>query len=551
MRESKFLANLDKKEVVFPRGIGLGGETLEHTGFVGSLSDALYLLVTVRSDRDVPPTMAAGRWVGDRVLVIDNDPSGSPDRYTQDLSQYQLSEEDMQSIVELLEVEKIVSNVETVRLYTPPSPSSEKVNTEILDKLHGRQWTDLTPLVREAFSTLYYIDYKEWDSKDPETSSKGFLQKERSFVKWSSESQPDFDYWWDLNEFHKNILPVRTESGAISRKRLHSTRTYKPTPGDEVKTVSLDYSSARTLRVDHYFTKTDRQGKRDGKLYRLSPPLEAYVWADEEWTKSDTLLGNLRRKKTNYSRIPVYEAEQLFPRAFKGVEAKQIVRIVKIFRKLWVQAQSEKNVPANEKLYSHVLRKAEFADRETTLLWHSMHNFTPALDRAVISVWKNVIEWVDAGKDALEEFDLPSGISVEGKTRASAREIVKRHLLRDWISKDLFDFETVTNDEKDLWLKYLPYPDAKIFPDKSTPGRKVSQKQREDFFRSIYSDLPARAAFLKDFRLACNQPSNERILRDNPQIVDAQSQEKFLDSWRRSKGDWTDSELYEVLRKGV
>jgi hypothetical protein len=67
------LINIDKKEIVDPHGLGLGAKQLEHLGFQGSLSDALYLLMMTSPQRgggDLPITLMSGHWRGDRVLVF-------------------------------------------------------------------------------------------------------------------------------------------------------------------------------------------------------------------------------------------------------------------------------------------------------------------------------------------------------------------------------------------------------------------------------------------------------------------------------------------------
>lgn len=67
------LVNVDKKEIVNPHQLGMGAKQYEHTGFIGSLSDVLYTLVTTspaRGGGDYPLTEISGRWVGDRVLVV-------------------------------------------------------------------------------------------------------------------------------------------------------------------------------------------------------------------------------------------------------------------------------------------------------------------------------------------------------------------------------------------------------------------------------------------------------------------------------------------------
>jgi hypothetical protein len=73
MGQYHILANLDKDEIVHPHALGLGSKQYEHTGCEGSLSDALYLLVMTspaRGGGDWAENGVAGRWVGDRVVVL-------------------------------------------------------------------------------------------------------------------------------------------------------------------------------------------------------------------------------------------------------------------------------------------------------------------------------------------------------------------------------------------------------------------------------------------------------------------------------------------------
>jgi hypothetical protein len=73
MGQYHILVNLDKREIVHPHDISLGLKQYEHTGFKGSLSDAMYVLVMTSPDSgggDFPATEISGRWVGDRVVVL-------------------------------------------------------------------------------------------------------------------------------------------------------------------------------------------------------------------------------------------------------------------------------------------------------------------------------------------------------------------------------------------------------------------------------------------------------------------------------------------------
>lgn len=69
------LVNWDKKEVVFPRDIGLEPQQRFHLGTDGSLADALYVLTC--ADWEGPDELpnvgeACGRWAGDAVSIISN-----------------------------------------------------------------------------------------------------------------------------------------------------------------------------------------------------------------------------------------------------------------------------------------------------------------------------------------------------------------------------------------------------------------------------------------------------------------------------------------------
>jgi hypothetical protein len=72
------LANHTKQEVVVPRDIGLEPSQRFHVGFDGSLADAMYILTSLHwqdKGADWPKVNdACGRWAGDKVIVLsDND----------------------------------------------------------------------------------------------------------------------------------------------------------------------------------------------------------------------------------------------------------------------------------------------------------------------------------------------------------------------------------------------------------------------------------------------------------------------------------------------
>ena len=74
MGQYHVLANLDKKEVVTPHGLGMGLKQWEHLGeFNGTLADAQYILTMTSPSRgggDLPQTDISGSWAGDRVVVL-------------------------------------------------------------------------------------------------------------------------------------------------------------------------------------------------------------------------------------------------------------------------------------------------------------------------------------------------------------------------------------------------------------------------------------------------------------------------------------------------
>ncbi len=74
MGQYHVLANLDKKEIVHPYGIGLGLKQWEQVGdFYGTLPDAMYILCMsspASGGGDLPRTEISGRWAGDKVVVL-------------------------------------------------------------------------------------------------------------------------------------------------------------------------------------------------------------------------------------------------------------------------------------------------------------------------------------------------------------------------------------------------------------------------------------------------------------------------------------------------
>lgn len=66
------LYNKTKKELVYGSELGMGAKAKEHTGFPGSMSDALYLLLSNSMGRgggDYEAHPCMGRWAGDQVVV--------------------------------------------------------------------------------------------------------------------------------------------------------------------------------------------------------------------------------------------------------------------------------------------------------------------------------------------------------------------------------------------------------------------------------------------------------------------------------------------------
>lgn len=224
-----------------------------------------------------------------------------------------------------------------------------------------------------------------------------------------------------------------------------------------------------------------------------------------------------------------------------------------------VSAESEnKPMPTTDELRRQLLKAADFSDLRGTLFWHAAENFKPERPGDLISLWQNVILWINAGNDASEEFQLPEGFVFGGKSEATAWEIVLANSLVPWIDEETFirtqkamGVLDQLADEAALYEKYLPFPGAKLFPDATMTGRAVSAKEKKKFFASLDSDSPAKEAFLRSIRIATEQPTNESLLSDHPEIGGQSEQLAFLDNWRRSKGDWTDEELYSALKNGV
>jgi hypothetical protein len=222
-------------------------------------------------------------------------------------------------------------------------------------------------------------------------------------------------------------------------------------------------------------------------------------------------------------------------------------------------AESEnKPSPSTDDLRRQLVNKADFTDLRGTLFWHAVQNFKPENHLNLISLWQNVVLWINEGNDPAKQFDVPEGYVFNGKSQATAWEIVLANSLGPWIEEETY-LQTQKQmgvlvqlaDEVALYEKYLPYPGAKLFPDATAKGRAVSAKEKKKFFASLDSDIPAKEAFLRTIRVASEQPTNESLLSDNPEIVGRAEQLTFLDNWRRSKGDWTDEELYSTLKNGL
>lgn len=78
MGQYHVLVNVDKREYVNPRSIGLGvkqWEQVSHPEFptYGSIADVMYILTMTspaRGGGDMPGSEISGRWVGDRVMIV-------------------------------------------------------------------------------------------------------------------------------------------------------------------------------------------------------------------------------------------------------------------------------------------------------------------------------------------------------------------------------------------------------------------------------------------------------------------------------------------------
>ena len=510
----KFLANLDKKEIVRPQGIGLGGGTIEHTGFVGSLSDALYLLVTVRKDQKAPYLDVAGRWVGDRVMVLDREDKSMAER------------------LEKLGV-----------------PASDLRSDEM------EEWTDLTPMIRIAFSELYSIEYREVDMTDFSYQFRGDLRSSPIY------HLLDYDkYLAEFEHFHRKVLPVRTSSGAISAVRLHKTRNFNLGPNEDPKSDVFEYPATRKLIIDHYFIKTDPSGPGGNQLFRLRPPLEPQVWSNGEWANSDELLADLSSNSSVFHRVAVFEAEKAFPSAFKRVVDRHEVELAELWdfivRMEDATSEAAFRGRSKEQLIPEFLSKAKFAALEATLFWHSKNNFDSPLSPEVVGVWKKVIEWVNDGGNDMIQFELPEGLASDGETSASAYSIIAKNKLEPW-RKGYNTYGWWRNrmiglqDAKELVQKYLPGSDLDLLELTLNKSQDVYKAEREAFFASLEADASGQEAFVKTVRVLFNQPTNEDLLRDNPSIVDLAEQKIFLDSWRRSKGYQTDDEMYKRIKDRV
>lgn len=77
---------------------------------------------------------------------------------------------------------------------------------------------------------------------------------------------------------------------------------------------------------------------------------------------------------------------------------------------------------------------AELADLDTGLHWHARSNNYPPLPLTLVPVWKEVIKWVNEGKDISQEFALPAGITYQGYFVAPAWAIIENHHLGAWIT---------------------------------------------------------------------------------------------------------------------
>ena len=127
MGQYHLLVNVDKREYLDTSSIALGSKQWEHTGdyrypLVGSLADAMYILTMTSPGRgggDLPTTDISGRWAGDRVMIVGD--------YTED--------------------EDLPANFMASQLYS----------------LAHDAYTEIGDLVREAFTTIYGI---EWETEE-------------------------------------------------------------------------------------------------------------------------------------------------------------------------------------------------------------------------------------------------------------------------------------------------------------------------------------------------------------------------------------------------
>jgi hypothetical protein len=416
------------------------------------------------------------------------------------------------------------------------------------------EWTDLTPMVREAFSELYSIQYLKVDRSDFSYRFKGDLRSVQSM-------HFDFeDYYKEFENFHQKVLPARTPSGAISRVRLHKTRNYNSGANEDLESDSLEYPATRKLVVDHYFIKRDQSGMSGHQLFRLRPSLESQVWSEGEWEKSDELLADLASNSAVFQRIPIFEAEKTFPRAFKTVVDRHEVELDELWdlivRKEEATSDNSSSMRSNEFLILEFLSQAKFADLEATLLWHSKNNFDPPISPKVVGVWKKTLEWVNDGGNDLIQFALPEGLALDGMTSALARSIIKHYKLEPWCE----GFMTIGWFRKKLvevpaarahFQQYLPASAGDLLDLAMGRSQDLSKAEREAFFDSLGDDPLAQEAFVKTIRMLLDQPTNEDLLEDNPSIVDRTEQQIFLDNWRRSKGYLTDRDMYKNLKDGV
>jgi hypothetical protein len=466
----------------------------------------------VRKDQKMPYLDVAGRWVGDRVLVLDR---------------------------------KDKSMAERLKKLGVPAFDLRADEME--------EWTDLTPMVRKAFSKLYSIEYVQVDMSDILYQFRGDLRSVQSM-------HFDFDdYYKEFENFHEKVLPGRTASGAISRVRLHKTRNFNLGANEHLESDSFEYPATRKLVVDHYFIKRDQSGMSGNQLFRLRPSLEPQVWSKGEWGKSDELLADLASDSSMFQRIAIFEAEKRFPSAFKTFVDRHEVELAELWASIVNHEAATSGHTSSrflkETLIQEFLSKAKFADLEATLLWHSKNNFDPPISPEVVGVWKKVLEWVNDGGNDLIEFDLPEGLASAGMTSALARTIIRHYKLEPWRE----GYGTLGWWRKKLvevpaarahFQQYLPALAGDLMDLAMNRSQDVSKSEREAFFDSLGGDLLAQEAFVKTIRILLDQPTNEDLLEDNSSIVDRTEQRIFLDNWRRSKGYLTDGEMYKRLKDG-